>query len=101
MYLHHNVVGAYCRPANCIYCCYCSLKYPNLSHFHCFDRLSDAMSLLIQFDDLLKLVLRQLTENWKKKKHLKLEMMMVALLESFMLDFHQNTINEVEKLALI
>lgn len=68
LYLHHNVLGAYCRPANCIYYCYCSLKYPNLSHFHCFDRSSDAMSPLIQFGDLLKLVLRQLTENLIKKK---------------------------------
>lgn len=65
LYLHHNVLDAYCRPANCIYCCCCSLKYPSLSHFHCFDRSSDAMSLLIQFDDPLKLVLRQLTESLK------------------------------------
>lgn len=71
LYLHHNALDAYCRPANCICCCYCSLKCPNLSHFHCFDHSSDAMSLLIQFADLLKLVLRQLTERFKKTEELK------------------------------
>lgn len=68
LYLHHNVLGVYCRRASCIYCCYCSLKYPNLSHFRCFDRSNDAMSLLIRFGDLLKLVLRQLTENLEINK---------------------------------
>lgn len=67
-YLHHNVLGAYCRPANYICCCYCSLKYPSLDHFHCFVRLGVAMSLLIRFGDLLKLVLRQLTENLRRRK---------------------------------